>query len=1081
MKPSTLLGCFLLCAVPVSSQYVIDTIPDIDYIANITLFNEKLLVNGTDDGDSGSFCIIENMVKTKVLNGTGNNNGPRAFAFHGGKIFYPFNDMSSGQSGKDFCGLWYTDTNGVNAEKVDEGRIGDLCKTYHGAAYRKYTDSTGYELWLNDRNNGPELFLDINPGSGSSYPFGFVSMWHNLFFFANVPGRGVELCNISELSEDTVSVLELCPGPRGCIPTFPRVIGEIMVNVPSPTYQPVLHNNDIYFLADDSTHGYELWCYNFVKEKAVITKDITPGTGSSFDKQDTVNKLPFIIFMDKFYFVANHPDYGKELWCTNGTDTGTVMIKDINPGPGSSGITGFAVDEDYIYFAADDGVHGSEIWRTDGTDTGTVLYSDIQPQTYASTGSNPRNLTVHYDGKLYFTTECLIEDSLCVDGNCVSYDSTAKAIYRVDDFKGITEKIVDLPPDELIAEDHMFVPSIHGLFFRGVSPYSHKLCRLQIFDQPPCFLTTFVDTTAKIGQNFIKEFRFTDPDGQKIKCSASSTIFFLDVDEEQNSGSLSGIPKLHGDFPVEITLKSSPSPAVTKGFKIYVPQHLFFITSPETNAEVNTQYLYEFEVEDTSGAQVNQLFYVMKPDWMEFERLTERTGRVYGTPTESGVYYVQLGTTSITTTHSIMQCFDVNVKNRDTLSFTSVPETTSTVGMDYNYSIKVTGSNGGQVTINPSILPSWLTYSSDNMSISGTPSVEGDYGVELIATTPGFPSGVTQRFTIHVAPDVTRDLVVYSYEESVNIPGQSNPRLYIVNNGLKDISDFIVEYYFLTENGKIPQIEKYYTGDCNVSVKQILGSFYKIVYDYTGKTIKAGQILPGSGGSVVGLHYNDFSIWNKTDDYSNNLLSSFTINNKICIYQNGTLIFGTPPAFLAPPVANAGNSITVVDTGAAGETVQLDGTGSYDPDGTIVNYQWHIDDGRNLTGSNIEINFAQGMHTVNLKVIDDDGNEANDTIMVNILNQSESIIFKMSPNPVPKDVPVILEYTVPAALNGARISYTLKRQWDVVNGVLNGNQGTFSFKFWEWNKSFFGGSGPWPITLNVNGTVVEVKQISFPY
>src|SRR5262245_18081748 len=36
------------------------------------------------------------------------------------------------------------------------------------------------------------------------------------------------------------------------------------------------------------------------------------------------------------YFVANDGDHGEELWVTDGTAAGTLLVKDINPGTDSS-------------------------------------------------------------------------------------------------------------------------------------------------------------------------------------------------------------------------------------------------------------------------------------------------------------------------------------------------------------------------------------------------------------------------------------------------------------------------------------------------------------------------------------------------------------------------------------------------------------------------------------------------------------------------------------------------------------------------------------------------------------------------
>jgi ELWxxDGT repeat protein len=96
---------------------------------------------------------------------------------------------------------------------------------------------------------------------------------------------------------------------------------------------------------------------------------------------------------------------GQELWRTDGTSAGTIMVKDINPGPG--GIHGgeyvrrHAVVGDGLYFAADDGVNGQELWRTDGTAAGTTLVADLWP---GPSGSKPSDLTLSR-GALLFTAD----------------------------------------------------------------------------------------------------------------------------------------------------------------------------------------------------------------------------------------------------------------------------------------------------------------------------------------------------------------------------------------------------------------------------------------------------------------------------------------------------------------------------------------------------------------------------------------------------------------------------------------------------------------------------------------------------
>ena len=70
-----------------------------------------------------------------------------------------------------------------------------------------------------------------------------------------------------------------------------------------------------------------------------------------------------------------------ELWKTDGTASGTSMVKDINSGAPSS----YPASNEYVmvaigstlYFAADDGSNGVELWKSDGTSSGTILIKNI--------------------------------------------------------------------------------------------------------------------------------------------------------------------------------------------------------------------------------------------------------------------------------------------------------------------------------------------------------------------------------------------------------------------------------------------------------------------------------------------------------------------------------------------------------------------------------------------------------------------------------------------------------------------------------------------------------------------------------
>lgn len=100
----------------------------------------------------------------------------------------------------------------------------------------------------------------------------------------------------------------------------------------------------------------------------------------------------------RLVFTANDGVHGNEPWTSDGTPGGTVLLRDVFPGPGSSEPSGYQEAAGHLYFSALDGAHGFELWRTDGTPQGTRLVQDIAPE---GASSDPAGFTVA-GGRLFF-------------------------------------------------------------------------------------------------------------------------------------------------------------------------------------------------------------------------------------------------------------------------------------------------------------------------------------------------------------------------------------------------------------------------------------------------------------------------------------------------------------------------------------------------------------------------------------------------------------------------------------------------------------------------------------------------------
>ncbi len=86
-----------------------------------------------------------------------------------------------------------------------------------------------------------------------------------------------------------------------------------------------------------------------------------------------------------------------------------------------------------------------------------------------------------------------------------------------------------------------------------------------------------------------------------------------------------------------------------------------------------------------------------------------------------------------------------------------------------------------------------------------------------------------------------------------------------------------------------------------------------------------------------------------------------------------------------PPVADAGPDQTVTDSDGNGtEQVTLDGSGSSDPDGSIISYVWSEGVTQIATGVNPTVDLAAGAHTITLTVTDNDSATNTDEVVINV-------------------------------------------------------------------------------------------------
>ena len=360
---------------------------------NLTEVNNTLFFTADDPIDGQSLVKLVSGAPTVVKSGIYPTN---LFNLNGVLFF-----RNSGD-------LWKSDGTLAGTVLVKSEVYPDRFTNVNGTLYFEGWDTVhGYELWKsNGTNAGTVMVKDIALGTADSHPDLMTDVNGTLFFTATEPATGTQLWKSNGTDAGTLLVKNISPGSQDSNPQFSLDV-----------------NGTLYFAADDYDTGNKLWQTN----GRVAGTSMVPGlTGS--------NPVPLANAEGTLYFAANSDDlwkrvgaspavlvkanvttndprlvcylngilyfrgwdstHGYELWKSDGTVLGTVMVKEIKSGSNSSDVRNLVKIGNTLYFIANaDTLNNGQLWKSDGTDAGTVRVS--------GTIKNVENLTLA-NGKLFF-------------------------------------------------------------------------------------------------------------------------------------------------------------------------------------------------------------------------------------------------------------------------------------------------------------------------------------------------------------------------------------------------------------------------------------------------------------------------------------------------------------------------------------------------------------------------------------------------------------------------------------------------------------------------------------------------------
>ncbi|AXE18397.1 hypothetical protein DR864_11875 [Runella rosea] len=244
------------------------------------------------------------------------------------------------------------------------------------------------QLWVTDGTNPPTLFKNTQ-GNGSNNAYSLAVYQGALYF--NIDNN-LWKTDGTEAGTVLVKSLDNSQGP--------------------PLSNFAVVNNLLFFSGYTSTHGEEIWRSDGTTAGTFMTKELIPGINypelpSSFKVKPMGNTL-FFTFYDSVI--------GRELWKSDGTEAGTVLVKDIASGEGVGSSPEYMTNfnNQYLVFSGNNSDwtnpnangNGTELWKSDGTTAGTQMIKDLNPALGES--SYPINLYQNsfaiFNNKIYFSS-----------------------------------------------------------------------------------------------------------------------------------------------------------------------------------------------------------------------------------------------------------------------------------------------------------------------------------------------------------------------------------------------------------------------------------------------------------------------------------------------------------------------------------------------------------------------------------------------------------------------------------------------------------------------------------------------------
>lgn len=255
-------------------------------------------------------------------------------------------------------------TGGLSTTVSDVVEFGDRAVMFRNAG------SLGVEPWITDGTaGGTSLIKDVESGATSSYSENYSNalpetiVASGCVYYVDLGANGGR--------RNELVATDGTPGGTYFIDINTKANSSSL----SGGINGAALGRSLIFAADDGTRGAELWRSDGTPGGTWLLKEFIAGTAGGL----SLIENRFITFGSVVLFGATDNVIGSELYKSDGTPGGTVLVKDIRPGSQGAQPNPIANLGNKVILLATTSAEGRELWVTDGTAGGTTFLSDTNP------------------------------------------------------------------------------------------------------------------------------------------------------------------------------------------------------------------------------------------------------------------------------------------------------------------------------------------------------------------------------------------------------------------------------------------------------------------------------------------------------------------------------------------------------------------------------------------------------------------------------------------------------------------------------------------------------------------------------